>query len=442
MLGRPCHDFDVEVHGVPGNRLLPALAEKWPLDEVGESFGVVKLKHLDVDVSLPRRETRLGAGHRDFAIESDPDLPPAEAAARRDFTLNAVMADPLSLEILDPHGGVEDLRRGILRHVSSHFAEDPLRVLRGMQFLARLPFLSAAPETVALSSEMTQDALPRERLAAEWEKLLLSGIVPSRGLAFLRDCGWLRYYPELSALCGVPQDPGFHPEGDVWTHTLLAADAAAAIRASRAAAGRPAPAEDALVMALAVLCHDFGKPAATARGEDGRWHAYDHENLGLAPTRSFVARLWNKSGLAESVATLVAAHMRPVPLVLSGAGPRAYRRLAVAVGRLDLLADVAECDIRATTPPGGDPGAHPSLAIVAEFRKKCEDLAIAKEPPRPIVMGRHLVARGMRPGEHFGPILERCYDAQLSGDFADETGGLAFLDALLAGELPAPDAEQ
>ena len=427
LLGRPCHDFDLEVYGVPADRLEAALAARWPLDKVGASFGVVKLKHLDIDIALPRRENRLGAGHRDFAIASDPELSPAEAAARRDFTLNAVMADPLTLEILDPWNGVGDLRAGVLRHVSEHFAEDPLRVLRGMQFLARLPFLSPAPELVAICSAMSQEALPRERLAGEWEKLLLQGVRPSRGLEFLRACGWLRFYPELAALVGVPQDPVFHPEGDVWTHTLLALDAAARMRDS-ARGSR----QDDLALALAALCHDFGKPAATARGEDGRWHAYDHENLGVAPARAFVARLWNQEGIADLVAKLVEAHMRPIPLVLDGAGDRAYRRLAVQVGRLDLLADLAECDVRATTPPGGDPDTHPTLAIVRAFRERCAALAVDRAPPKPIVMGRDLVARGLEPGPSFGPILEACYEAQLAGEIRDPATGSAFLDGLLA----------
>ena len=427
LLGRPCHDFDLEVYGVPADRLEAALAERWPLDKVGASFGVVKLKRLDVDIALPRRENRLGAGHRDFAIASDPELSPAEAAARRDFTVNAVMADPLSLEILDPHGGVADLRAGTLRHVSEHFAEDPLRVLRGMQFLARFPFLSPAPELLAICASMTQEALPRERLAGEWEKLLLRGEAPSRGLEFLRACGWLRFYPELAALVGVPQDPVFHPEGDVWTHTLLALDAAARLEATPSR-GR----EDRLALALAALCHDLGKPAATARGEDGRLHAYDHENLGVAPTREFVERLWNQEWIADLVARLVEAHMRPIPLVLDGAGDRAYRRLAVQVGRLDLLADLAECDVRATTPPGGDPDAHPTLALVRSFRERCAALAVDRAPPAPIVLGRDLIARGLEPGPSFGPILAACYEAQLAGEIRDPATGAAFLDALLS----------
>ena len=425
LLSRPCHDFDVEVHGVPAAKLLPALSERWKLDEVGESFGVVKLHHLDVDVALPRRETRLGEGHRDFAVAADPGLSPAEAAARRDFTVNAIMADPLSLEIVDPHGGVDDLRAGVMRHVSAHFSEDPLRVLRGMQFLARFPFLRPAPETVALCAAMTQDALPSERLAAEWEKLLLSGIVPSRGLEFLRQCRWLRFYPELAALPGCPQDPVFHPEGDVWRHSLLALDAAAALRRGRER-------DDDLALALAALCHDFGKPATTARGDDGRIHSYGHELAGADPARSFVLRLWNREKLAAFVALLVKSHMRPVPLALEEAGARAWRRLSVEVGRLDLLADLVECDIRATTPPGERPDAHPSLAVVRTIRGRIAALSIEKKPPAPLAMGRDLVALGMKPGPAFGPILAACYEEQLAGNGTDRASALAFLQACLA----------
>ena len=424
LLGRNCHDFDLEIHGVEAGTLEKALAARWPLDKVGASFGVLKLKHAALDISLPRLENRLGAGHRDFAVATDPGLSPAEAADRRDFTVNAVMADPLTLEMIDPKGGIDDLRRGVLRHVSPKFAEDPLRVLRGMQFLARFPFLEASAGLVELCSGMTQEALPRERLAGEWEKLLLSGAVPSRGLRFLRDCGWLRFYPELAALPVCPQDPVFHPEGDVWTHTLLALDASVALRR-----GNP---EDDLALALAALCHDFGKPRTTARGaDDGRWHAYGHEEESSPLARSFMSRLWNREKAADLVCRLVEAHMRPVALALSGAGERAYRRLAVQVKRLDLLADVVECDIRATAAPGSDPGSVPSLSLVRDFREKCAALAIDKAPPKPIVLGRHLVARGYAPGPEFGPVLKACYEAQLSGEIRDAETGAAFLDAFL-----------
>ena len=423
LLGRDCHDFDLEIHGVDAGTLETALAARWPLDKVGASFGVLKVRHAALDISLPRRENRLGAGHRDFAVATDPELSPAEAAERRDFTVNAVMADPLTLETIDPKGGVGDLARGVLRQVSPKFAEDPLRVLRGMQFLSRFPFLEAAPELVETCAGMTQDALPRERLAGEWEKLLLSGERPSRGLAFLRACGWLRFYPELASLPDCPQDPVFHPEGDVWTHTLLALDAAAGLRRGDF--------EDDLALTLSALCHDLGKPLVTARGaDDGRWHAYGHEVEGVPLARAFVLRLWNREKLADLVARLVESHMRPVSLALSGAGGRAYRRLAVQAGRPDLLADLVECDIRATTPPGGDPSAQESLAFVRGFRETCAALAIEKAPPKPLVQGRDLVERGFRPGPAFGPVLKECYEAQLSGDIRDAASAAAFLDAL------------
>ena len=425
LLGRPCHDFDLEIHGVDAAALERAVSRKWPLDNVGAVFGVLKLKGAPIDISLPRRENRLGAGHRDFAIAADPALPPEESVKRRDFTVNAVMADALTLEIVDPAGGIDDLRAGRLRQVSSKFAEDPLRVLRGMQFLARFPFLAPDPGLVATCAEMSQEALPRERLAAEWEKLLLQGIAPSRGLAFLRACGWLAFYPELLAMVGCPQDPVYHPEGDVWVHTLMALDASVRLRAH-------GDQEYGLAMSLAALCHDMGKPAVTAVGaEDGRLHAYNHEVVGVAAATTFVRRLWNRDKLAATVAKMVASHMRPISLAVAGAGPKAYRRLAVEAGRLDMLADVVECDVRATTAPGRDPDSHPSLALVREFREKCAALAIEKAPPKPMVQGRDLIARGLSPGPEFGPLLEKCYEAQLAGEIRDAASAAAFLDALL-----------
>lgn len=425
LLGRSGNDFDLEICGIDAGRLENEVASRWPIDKVGAAFGVLKIKHAAIDISMPRRENRLGAGHRDFAISADPFLPPQEAVLRRDFTVNAIMADPLSLEIVDPARGVDDLKKGILRHVSPKFAEDPLRVLRGMQFLARFPFLSPDDSLVEICSEMSQDALPRERLAGEWEKLLLLGEKPSNGLDLLRRCRWLRFYPELDALQDCPQDPVFHPEGDVWTHTILALDASAALR--RGDCGYD------LTLSLAALCHDLGKPATTALGvEDNRYHAYGHEVEGVEPARNFVLRLWNREKLAADVGRFVASHMRPVSLTLSGAGSRAYRRLAVEVPRLDLLADLVECDIRATTPAGADPAKHPSLALVRTFREKCAQLAIEKAPPRPIVQGRDLIALGLEPGPAFGEILRKCYEAQLAGEISDKETGSRFLVTLLA----------
>ncbi len=416
LLGTSSKDLDIEVYGLSPDRLLSLLASDFSLNTVGVSFGVIKLNGYDIDVALPRLESKATPGHRGFLIDTIPDLSFREACARRDFTLNAILLNPLSGEILDPWGGQRDLKAGILRHVTDHFREDPLRVLRAMQFAARFEF-SVAPETVELCRTMTPENLPRERLASEWEKLLLKGSKPSLGLAFLRNCGWIRYYPELQSLIDCPQYAKWHPEGDVWTHTLHAVDALPLVRTGNH--------DDDLLVAVSVLCHDFGKPKTTVHEDDGRITSHRHEVLCAAEVRSFILRLWTIQNYPEQVLRLVTAHMRPTLLVMQNASDKAYRRLAVDVGRMDLLSAVVECDMRATPPN------PPTLEIVEAFRQKAKELAVSKEPPKPILLGRHLIARGLKPGPEFGKILAKCYDRQIEGQVTDETSAFAFLEALL-----------
>lgn len=416
LQGIPGHDFDVEVHGIPADKLSALLSAHWELNQVGASFGVIKFAHRDIDVALPRRENLIGKGHRDFSIATDPYLGVAEASARRDFTINAMMLDLLTGELVDPWNGRSDLANGILRHVSDHFIEDPLRVLRAMQFLARFP-LVAAPETIEVCARMSQEHLPPERIAGEWEKLLLKGRQPSRGLQFLLDCGWLRFYPELEALVGCEQYELYHPEGDVWRHTCLALDATVPLRTDSQ--------EDNLVRALAVLLHDVGKPSVTCMGPKGHLVAWNHENEGLPLAERFLNRMWNQPRLVRDVLVLIQNHMRPVPLQLEDCGPRAYRRLSVEVKRLDLLADVVECDMRGTL------ASEETLRIVNDFRSRIRELEIDKAPPPPIVGGKDLIRLGFRPGPLFGDILGRCYDAQLSGAFSGIDDGIAYLEKLL-----------
>ena len=203
-LGLVPGDADLEVFGLEPDRLVEVLAEGFALDLVGRSFGILKLKDWPVDVGLPRRESKTGPGHRGFAVASDPQLPLPVAAARRDFTINAVYLDPLTGEVADPWRGLDDLEAGVLRHTSEAFGEDPLRVLRGMQLASRYA-LTPDHLTVAVCRAMTPEGLAHERVFGEWEKLLTLGGQPSRGLGFLEDTGWLAYFPELDALRGCPQ---------------------------------------------------------------------------------------------------------------------------------------------------------------------------------------------------------------------------------------------
>lgn len=416
LLGLPVTDLDFEVYGLAPERLQATLEEAFELDLVGRSFGVLKVRHLAIDVALPRRESKRGPGHRGFTVASDPHLPFPDAAARRDFTINAMGFDPLDDELLDPWNGRRDVEAGVLRHVSPAFSEDPLRVLRAMQLAARFDFQVAA-ETVTLCRSIEPEGLARERIFEEWKKLLVRGRAISRGLRFLRACGWLRHYPELVALVHCPQDPQWHPEGDVWIHTLHVLDAFARQRTGD-------PRED-LVIGLACLCHDLGKPATT-HFVDGRWRSPNHEAEGEAPTRSLLAGMTEQRDLVEAIVPLVREHLKPIQLYQAGSGPAAVRRLARRVGRIDRLVRVCRAD-QAGRPPL--PGDFPAGDWLLE---KAAELRLEAEAPQPIVLGRHLIELGLEPGPHFGSILEACFEAQLDGAFEDVERGVRFARRVIA----------
>jgi len=226
LMGRPVLDWDVEVYGVQPEKLRELLDLFGRVDAVGEAFTVYKIG-ADLDVSLPRRERKNGRGHRAFVIQGDPFMSFEEATRRRDFTVNAILEDPLSGEIVDLFGGRADIHSRMLRAVSSEtFPEDSLRVLRAAQFAARFNF-DIEPATVNLCREIDLADLPHERVWGEMEKLLLGAEQPSIGLRWLRDLGVLDHlFPEIKSLIGVPQEPEWHPEGDVFVHTQLVVDRA------------------------------------------------------------------------------------------------------------------------------------------------------------------------------------------------------------------------
>ena len=417
LLGQEAKDADLEVFGIEPGMLEKLVAGVYPVIVVGRSFGVLKVKGLELDVSVPRRERKTGPRHTDFEVNADPGMTFHDAAGRRDFTINAISWDPLTKELIDPFKGADDLRARVLRHTTERFAEDPLRVLRAMQFAARFEF-AVAPETVALCATLTMDGLSAERVFEEWQKLLVKGKRPSVGLEFLRACGWVKFFPELAALIGCVQDAEWHPEGDVWTHTLHCLDAFATRRTGDAW-------ED-LVVGLAVLCHDFGKPATTVKTTEGRIRSLGHEAAAEEPARAFLARMTQHKDLVESVLPLVLCHMRPRELMLGGAGDGAIRRLAKKIGRIDRLARVDEAD-RWGRPPlkPDEPGAGEWLM------QRAAKLAVADQVPEPIVLGRHLIAMGMQPGPRFKELLNACYEAQLDGKFTDLAGGEEFLRGLV-----------
>lgn len=411
VLGRQPRDLDLEVTGLPPGQVHALLAEHFSVQFVGKTFEVFKLQGLPVDLSVPSRMLPSDTSPPGLLRQADPGMPIDEALARRDFTMNAMAWDPDTMELRDPYNGRSDLDARILRHVSNRFVEDPLRVLRGMQLAARFE-LTAAPATVALCQTLSQDSQPSERLWEEWKKLLLQGRTPSLGLQFLRHCGWLRFYPELAALEGCPQDPIWHPEGDVWIHTLHCLD--------WFATERTGDEPDDLAVGLGVLCHDFGKPATT-REDDGHVTSRGHESEGTDPTRRFLERLTNQHDLIDEVIPLVLCHLRPRALHDANASDSAVRRLARQVQRIDRLVRVARAD-HAGRPPKQFDGFPAGKWLLA----KAQRLTVDRQSAPPIVMGRHLLELGVQPGPDMGRLLDDCYEAQLDGEFGTLEEGLTY----------------
>ncbi len=433
ILGLSPTNFDVEVYGLPAERVRDVLSAAGRVDAVGQSFTVYKLSGLDgsaeaVDVSLPRRDSKVGPGHRGIEVAGDPDLPIEEAARRRDFTMNALLFNPFTGEVLDPHGGRRDLAARVLRAVHpATFGQDPLRALRAVQLAARFE-LTVEPDTAALCAAMPLGELPAERVFGEIEKLLRKARRPSIGFAFMSECGMLRVVaPELLPLATTPQDPEWHPEGDVWTHTLQVIDAAAGLVGDL---DRPR----ALSVMLGALCHDLGKPATTQH-EDGRIRSRGHEEAGIPPTLALLDR-WNVHGLLGydvrgQVAALVANHLKPGQLYdeRERVSDGAIRRLARKC-EPDLLYRVARADCL-----GRRPGRFEPVAM-EWFRDRVQKLDVAVRPPDPLLRGRHLIALGMAPGPEMGRVLQEVYERQLDGAVTTLEEAIAEARRLLGGEKP------
>jgi tRNA nucleotidyltransferase (CCA-adding enzyme) len=428
LLGLESKDLDVEVAGVDYETLQRVLDPFGATDVVGRSFGVIKVRSAatgaEYDFTLPRRESKTGAGHRGFAVQPDPNLSDSDAAARRDFTLNAIAYDPFADALIDPLGGQADLAARVLRHSSTAFTEDPLRVLRAFQLAARFDF-TLAPETAALCRTIV-DAyaeLPVERVWGEWDKWAVKSLKPSRGLDVLEQTGWLRHFPEVAALRGTPQEPEWHPEGDVFTHTQCCLDALVTLEGWRVA---EAPRRRRLT--LAVLAHDFGKPSTTAFAERRgamRWISPGHEAAGGPLAEAFLHRIGALQELVPPVTALVVHHLVHHRGHNAGYSSAQVRRLArkLAPATIEELALVMFADSFGR-PPLQSPE---TIILINKMRAEAKALALEDAAPRPLLQGRHLLKLGCRPGPGFKPLLDAAFEAQLDGAFADEAGAVAWI---------------
>ncbi len=436
LMGIPHKDWDIEVYGVEPAALRQLLDEyagaqkiAGGVNVVGEAFAVYKLgSHLDV--SIPRRERKVSGGHRGFVVEGDPDMSFEEACSRRDFTVNAILKDVLTGEVIDPFDGQGDIERKLLRMVSREtFAEDSLRVLRAAQFAARFEFVVEA-ETIEVCKQIDVTDLPKERIWGELEKLLLKPQRPSIGLKFLYDVGAIRQlFPELQSLVGVSQEPDWHPEGNVDVHTMMVVDEA------RKLIDELDHSRQVAVM-LGALCHDLGKPPTT-EFIDGRTRSRGHDEAGVEPTLTFLDRLGVHTldgyDVRKQIVELVRYHLRPGEYfkAKSPVGDGAFRRLARKV-EPDLLYRVAKADSLGRNPDWLPKEKWFGSEAQEWFIERVHALEIEKKAPDPILMGRHLIELGLTPSPKFSEILDAVYELQLDGKINDVDSAVEMAKTLVS----------
>lgn len=396
--GRENKDIDIEIHGISHaclEEILDGIGERI---SIGESFGIYNLKGYSVDIAMPRKEALNGRGHRDFDIFVDPFIGTKAAAKRRDFTVNALMQDVLSGEIIDHFDGLNDLENGILRHVSEDsFPEDPLRVLRAAQFAARFDF-TVAPETVELCSKMELNALSKERIEGELKKALQKADKPSVFFETLRNMNQLgTWFKELEDIIGIEQNMKYHTEGDVWNHTMLVLDAAAKHRCK---------VENSFGFMLAALTHDLGKAICT-EFINGALHAYEHESKGLPLVKEFLQRFTNENKLTDYVLNLVELHMKPNAIAKSKSAIKTTNKLFDSAIDPVALICLAAADAEGTV--ASDNHTNHSDFLFERLEIYRNYMA------RPFVMGKDLIEAGLKPSKNFSEILDYAHKLRLAG---------------------------
>ena len=417
FLNIPVKDYDIEIFGINSLDIILKSLEKFgSVKLVGKSFGVLTLRvnEYDFDFALPRTETKIGNTHQDFEVITNSNLSFKEAAIRRDFTINTIGYDFLKQEFLDPFDGINDLKNRIIKHINdATFIEDSLRVYRAIQFASRFDFkidenTKELCKQIVLNDELIY--LPKERIYEEFKKLFLKSAKPSIGFELLRELGVLKYFQELKVLIDCIQEPEYHPEGDVWIHTMMSLDELARIL-------KEENIEDEyrkLYLFYGILCHDFGKPFCT-KEINGKITSHKHESLGIEPTISFLSKITNEKKFIEIVCSLVKNHLAPFQLYKTESSLKAVKRLSLKVNIEDLcLVCLADCLGRTIQDKEKCPKATSWLLT------KAKELDIHNEPIKPIIQGRDLIKLGFKPSNKFKEILEFAFDLQLDEHFEKE----------------------
>jgi len=422
FLKLPIKDYDIEVYGLEKiEELVSVLSHYGSVNLVGKSFGVLKFKHRgeEYDFSFPRSEQKTGVGHRGFEVSFNGQMSFKEASKRRDFTINAMGYDIEKGLFIDPYNGKKDIRENLLSHIdNATFTEDPLRVYRAVQFSARFNY-RLKKETFELCREMVSagmlEELPQERIYQEFKKLLLKSPKPSIGFELMRELGMLNAFPELQAIIDIPQSPQWHPEGDVWTHTMMAVDKMVEFLGEDEKLN--------LKYMLAILCHDFGKATHTTLEEDGRIRSIGHEKAGVEPTRSFLYRLTNEHNFIEAILPLIKHHLKPTQFYAGKSKNRAFTRLSTKVN-IEELVTVAKADFL---------GRGTKEALTNQYDagvwmiQRARELNVAVKPLEHLLYGRDLIALGLKPSPLFKKMLERVYQLQLDGKISKKEEALEYI---------------
>lgn len=418
VMGIEPKDYDIEVFDLLQDELIQILSEFGKVDLVGKSFGIIRFvtEGQAFDFSSPRKDNKIAAGHTGFDVTIDPFMSFIDSAKRRDLTMNGLIYDIKNDDVIDPFGGLIDIHRKEIRHISDEqFSEDPLRVLRIMQFAGRFD-MGVHKDTnwqcYSLIDNLKE--ISTDRIWIEWEKWASKSIKPSKGLHFLWISCVSYMWPEIEDLAWTEQDEEHHPEGDVFYHTKWVCDAMADICAREGITG-----ERKTVLMLAALCHDFGKPATTERIEGKDIRAYGHDVAGEEPTKRFLKAIGAPKHLIDRIVPLVVNHMQHVyfkhmlkdPNCNQRTKDKFVRRLSAKVNIEDFVL-LAEADHSGRPPiPAHCPEEAQEILQIARA------LSVHTEPPKPILMGRHLIEMGYVPGKEMGVILKKAYNLQLDGEF-------------------------
>ena len=435
LLGIEPKDIDIEVYKISYNDLMTFLSNYGKVDLVGKKFGVVKFKPKDsewtYDFSIPRKENKIGIGHTEFEIIFDKDMTIEEASARRDLTINAIGYDPIENKIYDSFGGVEHLKNKVIKHTSKQFSEDSLRILRILQFQSRFNF-TIHYDTIQLIREMLKtnefDNLSKERVYEEWRKWAEKGVRHDLIFKFLRDTTLIEKYPELKLLKETPQDKIYHPEGDVEIHTEMTLTEMDKIVEKENISG-----EEKVILIMSILFHDIAKPQTT-KEEFKRARmtitSHGHEALGGEMVKEILPRLGFPESLITPISNLVANHLSGVSISMidsrSGkmkAVKKLSRRLYPAT--IQQLLYVMDADNY------GRGGERKEATGKAELIELSAEADVQNKAYQPILMGRHLIEKGLMPSPKFKEILQKSFEAQESGAFNDLTGAKKWLEDYL-----------